>query len=44
MEVTELVVKEWMEMIEEAGMTYTFTPIPFAGHWVYWVEPLELYL
>lgn len=43
-EVTELVVKEWMEMIEEAGMTYTFTPIPFTGHWVHWIEPLELFL
>ena len=43
-EVTELVVKEWMEMIEEAGMKYTFTPIPFTGHWVHWIEPLEIYL
>jgi hypothetical protein len=43
-EVTELVVKEWMEMIEEAGMTCKFKPIPFTGHWVHWVEPLETYL
>jgi len=38
------VVKEWMRMIEDAGMKTEFTPIPFTGHWVHWVEPLELYL
>jgi hypothetical protein len=43
-EVTEMVVKEWMNMIEDAGMTYSFTPIPFTGHWVHWMEPLELFL
>lgn len=42
-EVTELVVKEWMETIEKTGMTYTFTPIPYTGHWVHWIEPLETY-
>ena len=42
-EVSELVVEEWMEMIEDAGMSYRFTPIPFTGHWVHWVEPLELF-
>lgn len=31
-EVLELVVKKWMEMIEQVGMTYTFTTIPFMGH------------
>ena len=44
LEVSEVVVKEWMEMIEQAGMTFTFQPIPFTGHWVHWIEPLELYL
>jgi len=43
-EVSELVVKEWMEMIENEGMTTTFKPIPYTGHWVHWVEPLEIYL
>ncbi len=43
-EVLELVVKEWMEMIEQVGMTYTFTPIPFTGHWVHWESPLMKYL
>jgi hypothetical protein len=43
-EVLELVVKEWMELIEQVGMTYTFTPIPFTGHWVHWESPLMKYL
>lgn len=43
-EVTEQVVKEWMKMIEETGMKSKFTPIPFTGHWVHWIEPLEIYL